>query len=46
LPLSFSKECLLITFLRLLCSFIRVRSLLRAEGTHHAPGGSKEIAVK
>jgi hypothetical protein len=46
LPLSFSKECLLITFPRLLCSFIRVRSLLRAKGTHHAPSGSKEIAVK
>jgi hypothetical protein len=46
LPLSFGKEGLLLPFSRDLCSFIRVRSLLRAEGTHHAPGGSKEIAVK
>ena len=46
LPLSFSKQGLLLPFPRLLCSFIRVRSLLRAKGTHHAPSGSKEIAVK
>jgi hypothetical protein len=46
LPFSFSKQGLLLHFPRLSCSFIRLRSLLLAVGTHHAPGGSKEIAVK
>ena len=40
LPLSFSKQGLLLPFPRLSCSFIRVRSLLRAKGTHHAPRGA------